>query len=432
MYSKQNSVKNICELFFKLEKKYELLDYEIEGVFVWHYIRMHLYYKLAQKAGVLEKPHNKKVKVGFISKVKNCYQLAKYVLFMNPFSKIKKEYSVAIYEHERHVNDEGLNVDIYTKHIRESLVESGVQVAILDRPNDFKHYKQDYLEHRYYLDWVYLYSAIASKFVSVKLDKDDLILIRTLEKEIKNEIGVDFELVPLFVWGIKRYKTLFKKFRELFSLLKIEKLYVVVSYGFYDVIAAAKSLNINVIELQHGIVGKYHLGYNFNSIEFRKAYLPDEFICWSSNWKGCLDWPFSKVSVEPFLYQKNKISQYSNNDNVRKSITIISQGALGSEILKYTLENYSRYFVDTEIVYYKLHPSEYVIKKDFFELERCPNIKIVCDETPLYELFSKSHTVMGVFSTALYEAEEMGCIVKLMPLTGVENASEHPSFQLLN
>ncbi len=428
---KSKTVKNLCESFFFLEKKYKLLDYKIDDVFIWQYLRMHLYYRLAVQVGVLEEPHNKVVKTGWVSKLINYFTLVKYIIFNNPFLKKSKKYDNAIFEHERCGEVNGLNVDIYSQHIRDELLAQGESVAVLDRPQGFRHSKQDFKKHRHYLDYIYTLAKFRSKLVNVKFSKKDENLIDDLQKEIYESFGVNFNFKREFIWGIKRYKALMPLFTKLLKKIAVNKLYIVVSYGFYDVIAAAKSLGVEVIELQHGIVGEYHLGYNFNSIHFNREYLPDEFICWSDSWGNCINWSFNKITIKEYSYQKNNIDQYLSKRTKRDAITIISQGAIGHSIAQYVVDNFESKFSNYTKIYYKLHPSEFAIKDEYSALKEIPNLTVVCDEINLFELFALSHSVVGVFSTALFEAEAMGCNILLMPISGVENVIKHPTFKLL-
>ncbi len=49
-----NSVKELCDKIWCLENKYNLLDFEIDGVKPWQFRRLDLYFKLSERTDVLE------------------------------------------------------------------------------------------------------------------------------------------------------------------------------------------------------------------------------------------------------------------------------------------------------------------------------------------------------------------------------------------
>ena len=53
------SVKDICEVFFELEEKYDLNYQKIQGCFAWQLIRMHLYYDITRKTKIFGAPQQK-------------------------------------------------------------------------------------------------------------------------------------------------------------------------------------------------------------------------------------------------------------------------------------------------------------------------------------------------------------------------------------
>ena len=48
------TIKDLCEFIWYLEDKYDLLDVEIDGVKIWQYLRIEIYYLMAKELGVLE------------------------------------------------------------------------------------------------------------------------------------------------------------------------------------------------------------------------------------------------------------------------------------------------------------------------------------------------------------------------------------------
>ena len=73
---------------------------------------------------------------------------------------------------------------------------------------------------------------------------------------------------------------------------------------------------------------------------------------------------------------------------------------------------------------YKLHPEENL--KDYqlsdYEISELSNFDFIINEIPIYKLLSESKFVIGVFSSALFEAKYFGCKIILLDIPGVEFA----------
>ncbi len=110
MQNKPTTIKELCEFIWHLEDKYDLLDFEVDGVKVWQYTRMQFYYKLAEATGVLSQPHSRLSKM---DKVKHLFSFVKNSLSDNYFTLKQKD--AVVLSHPRTVNVDGELIDIYKK-----------------------------------------------------------------------------------------------------------------------------------------------------------------------------------------------------------------------------------------------------------------------------------------------------------------------------
>ena len=80
------------------------------------------------------------------------------------------------------------------------------------------------------------------------------------------------------------------------------------SYNRSYIIKAAKDLNIETIELQHGTFSKYHLGYSFPGRRKKIDHFPDKFYSWGKYWNELIELPIKKESIIcPIYYHYCKV-----------------------------------------------------------------------------------------------------------------------------
>lgn len=83
MSLEKNKVQALCQSLWDVEREFALFDFEVDGVKVWQYMRMPLYYHVAERAGIFLAPHVEKD-----SRLSRLAKAGKYLigaLFHNPF-----------------------------------------------------------------------------------------------------------------------------------------------------------------------------------------------------------------------------------------------------------------------------------------------------------------------------------------------------------
>ena len=410
------SIKELCEFFWSLEKKYDLLDFEIDGVKPWQFRRMALYYELSEKSGILEQAH---VRLDFKDKLARSFLLLKNIVFNNPF--LADNTDLLIFSHYRSKKVDNTNIDIYTHYFKQDLSEGNISYTDLERPFLGKHIRKND-SNKSYLDFIVLVGNFFQFLVPVKVSESQKKLFKNLDNEIKNHLGIGFDSERVLLRAVKRFKVNHYLYSLLFNRLKPKEIYLVIAYAHGDVVKAAKDLGIKVNELQHGTFSQYHLGYSFPNSKVDLDYFPDNLLVWNKYWKEMIEFPinFDNIIVRPFQYLEIEKANYIQNKKIKNSLVIISQGAISKQLSKVILDNFSL-FEHMEINY-KLHPGEYERWEEnlsLVELNERENVAISFDVN-LYELFSVSEYQLGVFSTALYEGVEFGCKTILADLPGIE------------
>lgn len=417
------SVHDICEVFFNLEEKYNLNYQEIQGCFAWQLIRMYLYYDITRRTQTFGAPQQQSLSV--FDKIKSFTPFLKNSLLHNPFSG-KDEKDILIFDHPRKVIYEGQYRDIYSYFLVDFLKDS-YSFEVLDAPYLNKHFtkKESYIK---YTDRIQLGSYVYKKFNKIEFTAKENELISKVRNELESSFNLDINLEWILTIHILNFKYDYKKYTELFKKRNPRMIFVVVAYENQAIVAAAKDLGITVLELQHGTITDYHLGYSYpkkTRLNGEIKYFPDKILTFGDYWIGEETCPVSRDNIIPigFSYFESQSKDFMDihvNDN---QILFISQGVIGKYLSKIAFELASQ-LKDYNIIY-KLHPGEYETWRqnypELIEASTLDNFEVVDNsETPLYELFAKSNYQIGAFSTAIYEGLMFNCKTFIVDVPGVE------------
>lgn len=120
-------------------------------------------------------------------------------------------------------------------------------------------------------------------------------------------------------------------------------IFVVVSYENLAIVAAAKSLGIEVIELQHGTITDYHLGYSYplkTRLDGEIPYFPDKILTFGDYWINDENCPLSKDKIIPigFSYFEVQSKDYINAEPIDNQVLFISQGVIGKYLSQIAYE----------------------------------------------------------------------------------------------
>tara|TARA_B110000459_G_scaffold202205_1_gene254738 strand:+ start:1224 stop:2564 length:1341 start_codon:yes stop_codon:yes gene_type:complete len=409
------TIKDLCEFIWYLEDKYKLLSFEIDNVKVWQYLRMEIYYLMAEELGILEQRNKSQQSISVL--IKNSFSLFKNIFIANPFLTLNKQKDVVVFTHNRSKKIEDKFEDIYTQSLVADLRKSNKSFLCFEKPFQGKHLR-DKDPNVKYQDFILLASILYGKLYRIK-DKDSLGLIRQVEKEIENATNNSIDLISLIKRNVGRYKLGNKLYLSLFNTIKPMVIYSVASYSYLgDMICAAKTLGIKTIELQHGVISKYHMGYSFEKKQ-DLLYYSDVFYSWGNFWNKSVNNTFNEVKSNGFQYFRDRIKCYNNTVKENK-ILILSQTALGEKIMNETLKLVNK--LSGFQILYKLHPEEYKMYKKYPSYSKLASNKnlIFIEECNLYQIMSESKIQIGVFSTALYEGVGLCCNTFLYNLNGLE------------
>jgi hypothetical protein len=259
-----------------------------------------------------------------------------------------------------------------------------------------------------------------------------------IQKKILNEFKVSINVASLAQNYAASFKFRCRQYRKLLKKINPNILFIVVGYGKEALIRAAKDLKIPVVELQHGVITKYHIGYDVGDGE--KQNFADYLFTFGPAWSEMANYPISKHRIIPIGYQ------YLNNaaeklDNVEKldQILFISQGIIGDRLSKFAVD-VANIAPEAIKIIFKLHPGEYLRwEKEYSELSQAQkngSIQVIAGDLPsLYELMAESKWQVGVNSTALFEGMMFKCKTYVVDLPGheyMEQLIESGDFHLIS
>lgn len=416
------TIAEICEGFFDLERQERLLEWSIAGVYLWPVVRMELYYKVTRALGVFGAPHGTSRSKGRVWAKAKLWSYATASLLFRP----KRAADVLIFDHSRKVKRGEVWVDVYTEGLIEELSAREIDVEVytnLSYANDQLH---TFDVPRRYHDAITTLAKLGAKISPQRLSDGERAKIKRLERLFASRLGVTLKLERYLRRRITEFRVRHRIYTRLLRAHRPRSLVVVVSYAqsIMPLIAAAKSLKIPTVELQHGTFSRYHLGYHFPH-EAPHPYFCDTFFVFGAFWREMADLPIAteEARVHGFrhLYDQLLTSMSSSSD--RDAVLFISQGVIGEGLSRYAVAC-ARAHVPWRLVY-KLHPSEYLTWRDDYPLLRdCADhglIQVVDhSDVGLYTLMSEAYYQVGVFSTAIYEGLALGCHTLIADLPGIE------------
>ena len=439
------TVKEICQKIWNLEEKYELNHKEIQGCYPWQLIRMYLYYEITRKTNVFESAQQSSLSL--FDKINSFLPFLKNSISSNPLSG-SENVDVLIFDHPRKVIFEDEYQDIYSYFLKDTLNQYGKSFETIESPYLNQHFrnKNNIKEnHVRFNDRILLGSFIHKTRNRGKLPftEDEKQLINTVKEELEAAFKIEIDLFRIIEDHILNFQYDYKKYIELLQKKNPKLVFLVVAYENKALVAACKKMNIEIIELQHGTISPYHLGYSYpeNTRKFNDEikeieYFPDKILSFGDYWKNACPFPIDSENIIsmgfPYFEENSKtymkVAEKKDNEQIgQQQILFISQGVIGKYLSKLAYETASNINESQNYNFiYKLHPGEYGTWRENYDyltkaVDEFDNFTVIDkSEPPLYELFAESHYQIGAFSTAIYEGLAFNCKTFIIDVPGVE------------
>ncbi len=418
-------IKQICERLFELEKDHSLLDLDVAGIKVYQLMRMPIYYDIAKATGVLDNPHpGKKRRKSLASR---CFSALSDITVRNPWF-VSGPVDAIVFPHSRKVLENDGLIDVYSHYLIDNLERDGKKCCVIEKSKKIATGKGLVRESKR-CDIIRLSNKLQIRTRDRQLSKTDNEALREFSQLIDETFDIKINLYKKLSKRLNKFHHDYAGYKRLLRRLKPKQIYVVVAYfGWGEMIKAAKDLEIEVIEIQHGVYSRYHLGYSYpnQSKVLSLDFFPDKFLVWGDYWASMPELPLKQNDCLNVGFSYFHIKKKLVDDVQRKSnqIVILSQGAIGERFAE-QVATVAGSLKDYQLIY-KLHPSEYLTweqSRSLTKLAENPNVTIIGEGSDLYRLLAESEYQFGVFSTAVFEGVGMGCKTILFDLPGVEYMS---------
>ncbi len=399
----------VAEYICEMEEKHGLFTHQIDGVYWWKLIRDPF-------SRMLVKSYSKKKQSNSVSKkASKLLSLDGIRKFTKNVKCFVKKTDTIIMENPRKILYDGVYIDPYTDDLVSRLRDSRVNYQIYQPYYARVTYKDQYDEKRRYIIpsiSEYISRKLVLKFHPLELDENLVAMFEQLLERFNTKLDYRY----LIHNAIIQFRQDEKAYYSLFKRSKASELYLICSYGKEGIISGAKKAGLKVIEIQHGLITRYHLGYCFPNDSV--PYFPDQIHLWGDYFKQVMNAELIETKISGNQYLKNCVNQISSE--FKTDILIISQPSR-RDILVALARGIADTFPGLKVTY-RTHPIEHSEEaKKFYQDSILPeNIEVVFSEDHVYEQLYGSDIVIGCFSTVLIEALAFDCQVCVYGSDGLE------------
>lgn len=415
------SLAEFTDSFYQFERDHQLFEQKIGGIYFWALIRDRIHDNILIQKGLL-KNKSQTVPSGLGGKIKS---FSKYLVHAtaNSLSRCPQADTLII-NHPRKVKKEGRYIDIYSQWLVDDLKKKQQSYLVLDMPLNWSGHPMLADQHTRNAESFSIIKKVFYKYFKKSSNLENNDYLKQLSEKLIQKFGNDGDLIKTCFQQMQIFLADRQYYLKLLRKISPKKIYYVVINSMFGMIAAAHQLGIQVEEIQHGLMCRYHLNYSFPYND-HIPYFPDRFCLFGKYWGEITPLPLPEFSLDYYVSSIREYEPGAARESKNNKIMFLTQLNFSPEMfrfLKKVLEQPGQQ--DFEFII-KLHPSEYHVWREIYpeleELIACPNVTLIDNfDTPLYELFKQADSVAGVASTSLFEALYFGCDVYLLNIPGVD------------
>lgn len=410
------NLEHATKVFFDLELELKMLDWKIRGIQVWPIFRFELFRTFLRDAGVFEysagtaEPNklnrNNKIKV-----LKYGTKLLFSPRVINLVRPIVGKRQVALIPFYRR-DDQGK--DHLSTHIIDQFGDRGFRIG--SGPKDVSLSKQI---HRKELNTLFskIYGPFSKVWIKVFLRNSDIEKYRNFVAELESRMN--FRLSARNKFPVESFRRVIAQswgYRDLFKLENVSTIFVVDAIHL-SVVRGAKLAGTRFVEIQHGSIYPQHPSHNWPAGS-KIQLAPDEFFYWGPYWIEGISFASTTEPVLVGAIPAMTALQAKANKAVAKQVLFISSYDVTERLFAEAVK-LAKSRNDLSILY-KGHPREDLSKQEEFLLANpnLRNLRIIKSKATAIDLISESEYVIGVNSTALFEAAALGKKVAVMEIPG--------------
>lgn len=429
------TIKEIQELFYYIENKYNVDDWTIDGVEIWPLIRLENYYLLSIESLSAKKiDSTKSAKYLFKVFKANINVLIAKVKDYKKNIVIKKTDVVFLSDGVSFAKLNDKWFEKFSDPLIDRLSKSGVKSIRLDLSHEFLHPRANpskFIQTE--IDFTILKSIFKSKISAPIFSKEnwadfdefltDSVVLNGLIS-IPNRLRMRNRMAKIF--------SLSKYYEKILVKARPKTAFVVSYYGDQQLafLLACKRLSIYSVDIQHGVQGEFHLAYGswFKVPSNGYKLLPNDFFVWSeaekseiTKWMHTKD--NNKVVVSGNMFANMWLDK--NNEVVSKYDELVNnlKNNINDKTILLTLSPYTDKYMDIiwDVVYktqrnynwfIRLHPAMINDKRVIVEDLKNRKIKnYILEEAtdlPLYAILRNIDVHITVQSSCVIEASIFG------------------------
>jgi hypothetical protein len=395
----------IWSALVEVEELEQLIDWRIGQIHVWPILRERLFRELAERNGVIEK----RVEEERTTKDSRAWQQA-----WPKIPELAAETLVIPF-----LRRDEAGVDQFSSALsgayRDSVASLSVGPCDIAEPTPQLEDIEDFVRTRY--------RSRAKLQVALSLRPWHFTKYARLVAAIASRVGgVGPKYSTLPKWLLVDFLAQKLGFYDLFRAAGTRRV-VYVNAWRRGLIAGARAAGAKVIEPQHGAISRLHSLLSW-PVDSTPAYLPDAFLAWGQYWVDSCGLPRNVKTLEigapsAFARVRNQLADGTLRVDPQH-IVIASQVQQTQAIIEFancaaaTNPNYKFSF--------KPHPQEDMALVASLLDGGLSNLTLVDPNQALLPLIAASGGVIGVFSTALFEAAALGKAVGIIKLSGWQHA----------
>jgi len=416
------SIKELVDTIKKIET--EVFRKDSPALEAWYNIRYRVYKKITKELGLYYEKGDAR-KTTLVSLAVEYYEnLTRFFssITRNPLLPKFRNREYVFFGHPRRkFEEDGLYWDAYTDFMIASLFQD--EAVTFEKPYSNVHLKPTPTKYVGHLDGLNLLEKIVASKINLDIPDEIVSGLQNMADALYRQVKIRVDVVSL---GIQRYRQFRIKQETIKILLKRIRpkiVFLVCSYGFEYLVNACRELNIPTVELQHGVISRYHVGYEFAETHPKRSF-PDYLFTFGEYWKKAALFPIpeDKMFSVGYPYLEEKIASMQACRKNRQ-VLFVSQGTIGKRLGEFAVR-FAEMNPDVKVVF-KLHPVEFSRWRNqnpgLLDAHERGLLEVIDTKTPsLYSLFCESLVQVGVYSTALFEGIRFGCLTYLLNLPGIE------------
>jgi hypothetical protein len=402
------SIERVWGVFAEIEARENLVSWRIGSVYLWPLLRSLLMREVAEQLGVFERrPPIPAVK-----------------LAETDIAFVPSDYAVVPF-----VRRNASGLDPFSTFIIDSIKSHGHKPLILGiGPDDCGSGRPqvENLEQEFIARYGNLARLLVAPTLRASHSAKYARVIQHIESELLSatvDLGLDvtkitgpFRRFPR--WLLVQFVAQRMGWKKFFKAARVRKVFIVNAWK-RSLIAGAQAAGVTVVEPQHGAISGIHPFLSWAHQDW-VAYQPDEFLEWGAYWGDVAELPANTVRkvigapafITDALAHERQLAA-EGEAHQPKTVLIASQAHATQTIAEFLVVAAAAN--PDHIFTLKQHPQEAPVN---FGPNAPSNLVLADPAANTLDLIARSEFVLGVYTTALFEAFAMGCKVGVLGFSG--------------